>query len=334
LTSKLGQGEKRNIVKLLVTGGAGFIGSNFVRMITSGELSGISKLVVLDKLTYSGNLKNLDGIQQSEFEFIEGDICDESLVGEIMKEVDSVVNFAAESHVDRSIQSSKEFYVTNVLGTHTLLDGARNNNVNVFLQVSTDEVYGSISKGSWNEGFPLQPNSPYAASKAAADLLVRSYVNTHNMDVRITRCSNNYGPYQFPEKVIPLFITNVMRGKKVPLYGDGSNIRDWLHVSDHCRGIHLVLREGKSGDIFNIGGGRELSNLELTKIILESMEVGEDQIELVVDRQGHDFRYSLDIEKITRELRYEPKVTFENGIRETIEWYKANQKWWQPLLKS
>lgn len=320
-------------MKLLVTGGAGFIGSNFVRMIASGELSGISKLVVLDKLTYSGNLQNLEGIQQSEFEFIEGDICDESLVGEIMKKVDSVVNFAAESHVDRSIYSSKEFFITNVLGTQTLLDAARRNSINVFLQVSTDEVYGSIAEGSWNEKFPLQPNSPYAASKASADLLVRSYVNTHEMDVRITRCSNNYGPYQFPEKVIPLFITNLMRGKKVPLYGDGSNIRDWLHVSDHCRGIHLVLCRGKSGDVFNIGGGRELSNLELTRIILESMGEGENQIELVEDRQGHDFRYSLDISKIRNNLGYEPLVTFENGIRETVEWYKANQNWWSPLLK-
>jgi dTDP-glucose 4,6-dehydratase len=321
-------------VKLLVTGGAGFIGSNFVRMITTGELDGISKLVVLDKLTYSGNLHNLDGIRESEIEFIEGDICDSSLVEGIMQRVDAVVNFAAESHVDRSIQSSKEFFVTNVLGTQTLLDAARLRGVTTFLQVSTDEVYGSITQGSWDEEYPLRPNSPYAASKASADLLVRSYVNTHQMDIRLKRCSNNYGPYQFPEKVIPLFITHIMRGKKVPLYGDGSNIRDWLHVSDHCRGIHLVLRDGKPGDIFNIGGGRELSNVELTRLILEMMGVGEERIERVNDRPGHDFRYSLDITKIQQNLGYTPRVSFEQGIKETIEWYKANEKWWLPLLKN
>lgn len=320
-------------MKLLVTGGAGFIGSNFVRMITSGELEGVTSLVVLDKLTYSGNLQNLDGIQKSEFEFIEGDICNQPLVEGIMKKVDSVVNFAAESHVDRSIQSSKEFFRTNVLGTQTLIDAAGQNSVATFLQVSTDEVYGSITHGSWDEQFPLKPNSPYAASKASGDLLVRSYVNTYGMDIRITRCSNNYGPYQFPEKIIPLFITNLMRGKKVPLYGDGSNVRDWLHVSDHCRGIHLVLKNGKPGDVFNIGGGRELSNLELTRAILDSMEQGEEQIERVADRLGHDFRYSLDITKIQKDLGYRPLVAFEDGIEQTIEWYKTNQSWWLPLLR-
>ena len=320
-------------MKLLVTGGAGFIGSNFVRMITSGELEGVTSLVVLDKLTYSGNLQNLDGIQKSEFEFIEGDICNQPLVEGIMKRVDSVVNFAAESHVDRSIQSSKEFFRTNVLGTQTLIDAARQNSVATFLQVSTDEVYGSITNGSWDEQFPLKPNSPYAASKASGDLLVRSYVNTYGMDIRITRCSNNYGPYQFPEKIIPLFITNLMRGKKVPLYGDGSNVRDWLHVSDHCRGIHLVLKNGKPGDVFNIGGGRELSNLELTRVILDSMEQGEEQVEHVADRLGHDFRYSLDITKIQKDLGYRPLVAFEDGIEQTIEWYKTNQSWWLPLLR-
>ena len=320
-------------MKLLVTGGAGFIGSNFVRMITSGELEGVTSLVVLDKLTYSGNLQNLDGIQKSEFEFIEGDICNQPLVEGIMKKVDSVVNFAAESHVDRSIQSSKEFFRTNVLGTQTLIDAARQNSVATFLQVSTDEVYGSITHGSWDEQFPLKPNSPYAASKASGDLLVRSYVNTYGMDIRITRSSNNYGPYQFPEKIIPLFITNLMRGKKVPLYGDGSNVRDWLHVSDHCRGIHLVLKNGKPGDVFNIGGGRELSNLELTRAILDSMEQGEEQIEPVADRLGHDFRYSLDITKIQKDLGYRPLVAFEDGIKQTIEWYQSNQSWWLPLLR-
>jgi dTDP-glucose 4,6-dehydratase len=320
-------------MRLLVTGGAGFIGSNYVRMIASGEIEGVSEVTVLDKLTYSGNKENLEGISRSDFEFVEGDICDVDLVHHVTRNIDAILNFAAESHVDRSIDSSREFYLTNVVGTQTLLEAARKNEVQTFLQVSTDEVYGSITKGSWDEEFALQPNSPYAASKASADLLARSYVKTYGMDVRITRSSNNYGPYQFPEKVIPLFITNLIRGKKVPLYGSGSNIRDWLHVSDHCRGIHLVLKKGKPGDVFNIGGGRELSNLELTRVILDSMGEGEEQIEHVSDRPGHDFRYSLNIAKIQRELGYKPTVSFESGIRDTIEWYKENKGWWTPLIE-
>jgi dTDP-glucose 4,6-dehydratase len=320
-------------MRLLVTGGAGFIGSNYVRMIASGEITGVSKVKVLDKLTYSGNKENLKGISTSDFEFVEGDICDVGLVHHVTRNIEAIVNFAAESHVDRSINSSREFYFTNVVGTQTLLEAARKNEVQTFLQVSTDEVYGSISKGSWDEEFALQPNSPYAASKASADLLVGSYFKTYGMDVRITRCSNNYGPYQFPEKVIPLFITNLIRGKKVPLYGNGSNIRDWLHVSDHCRGIDLVLKNGKPGDVFNIGGGRELSNLELTRVILDSMGEGEEQIEHVADRPGHDFRYSLNIAKIQRELGYIPTVSFESGIRDTIDWYKENRGWWTPLIE-
>jgi dTDP-glucose 4,6-dehydratase len=320
-------------MRLLVTGGAGFIGSNYVRMIASGEIEGVSEVTVLDKLTYSGNKENLEGISRSDFEFVEGDICDVDLVHHVTRNIDAILNFAAESHVDRSIDSSREFYLTNVVGTQTLLEAARKNEVQTFLQVSTDEVYGSITKGSWDEEFALQPNSPYAASKASADLLVRSYVKTYGMDVRITRSSNNYGPYQFPEKVIPLFITNLIRGKKVPLYGSGSNIRDWLHVSDHCRGINLVLKKGKPGDVFNIGGGRELSNLELTRVILDSMGEGEEQIEHVSDRPGHDFRYSLNIAKIQRELGYKPTVSFESGIRDTIEWYKENKGWWTPLIE-
>jgi len=302
-------------------------------MIASGEIEGVSEVTVLDKLTYSGNKENLEGISRSDFEFVEGDICDVDLVHHVTRNIDAILNFAAESHVDRSIDSSREFYLTNVVGTQTLLEAARKNEVQTFLQVSTDEVYGSITKGSWDEEFALQPNSPYAASKASADLLVRSYVKTYGMDVRITRSSNNYGPYQFPEKVIPLFITNLIRGKKVPLYGSGSNIRDWLHVSDHCRGINLVLKKGKPGDVFNIGGGRELSNLELTRVILDSMGEGEEQIEHVSDRPGHDFRYSLNIAKIQRELGYKPTVSFESGIRDTIEWYKENKGWWTPLIE-
>lgn len=319
-------------MRLLVTGGAGFIGSNYIRMILNGELKGISKIIVLDKLTYSGNKQNLIDLDSSSYEFIQGDICDTDLVSKLSKQVDAIVNFAAESHVDRSIDSSKEFVQTNVFGTHTLLESARKNNLSTFLQVSTDEVYGSISEGSWDEDFPLQPNSPYAASKASADLISQAYHRTYGMDVRITRCSNNYGPYQYPEKVIPLFITNLIEGKKVPLYGQGLNIRDWLHVTDHCRGIHLVLTKGKSGDVFNIGGGRELSNIELTRIILQAIGASEESIERVADRLGHDFRYSLSIEKITKQLGYKPVVDFESGISQTIKWYKSNQEWWKPLV--
>jgi len=319
-------------MRLLVTGGAGFIGSNYVRMLVKGELKGISKLIVLDKLTYSGNKQNLNDLDSSSFEFIQGDICDSELVSNLSKQVDAIVNFAAESHVDRSIDSSREFIQTNVLGAHTLLESARKSNVGIFLQVSTDEVYGSITEGSWDENFPLEPNSPYAASKASADLISQAYHRTYGMDVRITRCSNNYGPYQYPEKVIPLFITNLIQDKKVPLYGQGLNVRDWLHVTDHCRGIHLVLTKGRSGDVFNIGGGRELSNLELTRVILQAMGASEEKIEKVADRLGHDFRYSLNIGKIEKVLGYKPEVSFEEGISQTIEWYKSHKNWWRPLV--
>lgn len=319
-------------MRLLVTGGAGFIGSNYVRMLLDGSLVGVSKLIILDKLTYSGNKSNLKGLNQSDYEFVQGDICDSDLVSKLTKKVDSVVNFAAESHVDRSIDSSKEFFQTNVIGTHTLLEAARRNNLGSFIQISTDEVYGSITEGSWDEGFPLLPNSPYAASKASSDLISQAFFRTYGIDVRITRCSNNYGPYQFPEKVIPLFITNLLKNKKVPLYGDGLNVRDWLHVTDHCRGIHLVLTKGKAGDIFNIGGGRELSNIELTRVILSAMGAGEENIEKVTDRLGHDFRYSLNIEKIERDLGYKPEINFDLGISQTIDWYKNNEEWWKPLV--
>ena len=319
-------------MRLLVTGGAGFIGSNYVRMLLDGSLVGVSKLIILDKLTYSGNKSNLKDLNQSDYEFVQGDICDSELVSKLTKKVDSVVNFAAESHVDRSIDSSKEFFQTNVIGTHTLLEVARRNNLGSFIQISTDEVYGSITEGSWDESFPLLPNSPYAASKASGDLISQAFFRTYGIDVRITRCSNNYGPYQFPEKVIPLFITNLLKNKKVPLYGDGLNVRDWLHVTDHCRGIHLVLTKGKAGDIFNIGGGRELSNIELTRVILSAMGAGEENIEKVTDRLGHDFRYSLNIEKIERDLGYKPEINFDLGISQTIEWYKNNEEWWKPLV--
>lgn len=320
-------------MRVLVTGGAGFIGSNFVRRIVDGSLTGIDHVTVLDKLTYAGTRTNLEMLPQGSFEFVQGDICDSAVVNELAKRHDAIINFAAESHVDRSITGAKDFIETNVLGTQNLLDAALRNEVKVFLQVSTDEVYGTISEGSWHEEYPLLPNSPYSASKASADLVARSYQRTFGLDVRITRCSNNYGPHQFPEKVIPLFVTNLIDGKKVPLYGKGLNVRDWLHVDDHCRGIHAVLTKGKAGNIYNIGGGQELTNRELTDLILVKMGKDDSSIEYVSDRLGHDLRYSVDIAKISTELGYAPQVRFEEGIQETIEWYRQNEAWWRPLKK-
>jgi dTDP-glucose 4,6-dehydratase len=320
-------------VRILVTGGAGFIGSNYVRRIADGTLGGISKVTVLDKLTYAGTLTNLSEVPADSYEFIEGDICDAELVGKLVSQNDLVVNFAAESHVDRSINGAKDFVVTNVLGTQTLLDAVRKSYVKTYLQVSTDEVYGTIEDGSWPETDPLLPNSPYAASKASADLICRSYFKTHGMDIRVTRCSNNYGRNQFPEKVIPLFVTNLIDNKKVPVYGSGLNVRDWLHVDDHCHGIHLALTKGKAGEVYNIGGGTELNNLELTDKILGIMGKGQESIEYVEDRKGHDLRYSVDISKISNELGYAPQVDWEVGLMETINWYQENEAWWRPLKK-
>ena len=320
-------------MRLLITGGAGFIGSNFVRRIVDGSLGGVNQITVLDKLTYAGTMTNLEQLPAGSFRFVKGDICDKELLTTLIPGHDAIVNFAAESHVDRSITGSRDFVLTNVLGTQTLLDEARKSGVKTFLQVSTDEVYGSIETGSWKEDFPLLPNSPYSASKASADLMARSYFRTHKMDVRITRCSNNYGPHQFPEKVIPFFVTNLIEGKKVPLYGTGLNVRDWLHVDDHCQGIHAVLMNGRAGEIYNIGGGRELSNRELTSIILNAMNEDDSVIEYVEDRLGHDLRYSVDHSKISSELGYKPQVSFEEGILTTIDWYQSNEKWWRPLKK-
>ena len=320
-------------MRILITGGAGFIGSNYVRLIANGQLGGISKITILDKLTYAGTLTNLADVEPDRYEFIKGDICDSDLVGKLVNEHDLVVNFAAESHVDRSINGSKDFIVTNVLGTQTLLDAVRNSEVKTYLQVSTDEVYGSIKDGSWPETDPLLPNSPYAASKASADLICRSYFKTFGMDIRVTRCSNNYGRNQFPEKIIPLFVTNLIDNKKVPVYGNGLNVRDWLHVDDHCRGIHLALTKGKAGEIYNIGGGTELNNLELTKRILEIMGKDQESIEYVEDRKGHDLRYSVNISKISNELGFAPQVNWEAGLKETVNWYQENEAWWRPLKK-
>jgi dTDP-glucose 4,6-dehydratase len=321
-------------MRILVTGGAGFIGSHFVRTLLNGgypQLTG-SSVLILDKLTYAGSPANLESVRDNpRFEFIQGDILDAQLVDSLIAEADAVVHFAAESHVDRSIIGAADFVLTNVAGTQTLLDAARRHRLDRFLHVSTDEVYGSVECGSWPETHPLEPNSPYAASKAASDLLARSYARTHGLDVVITRCSNNYGPYQFPEKVIPLFVTNLMDGLPVPLYGDGLNVRDWLHVDDHCRGIALVLDKGRSGEIYNIGGGTELSNRELTERLLTACGASWDLVEFVEDRKGHDRRYSLDITKISEELGYAPAVTFTRGLAETVQWYRDNRSWWEPL---
>lgn len=323
-------------MRILVTGGAGFIGSNFVRMIARGELKEITSVTVLDKLTYAGVIANLaEADNLNTYKFVKGDICDSKLVNSLLNEIDAVINFAAESHVDRSIAGAEDFVQTNIVGVQVLLDAIKASGRKIrFLQVSTDEVYGSIESGSWTEVWPLLPNSPYSASKAGGELLARSYQRTHGLDVVITRCSNNYGTHHFPEKLIPLFITNLLEGKKVPVYGSGLNVRDWLHVDDHCRGIHLALTRGKSGEIYNIGGGRELNNLEITDLILSAMGADKSSIEFVEDRKGHDLRYSVDWTKINRELGYEPKVTFEVGLEQTVNWYKNNEAWWKPLKKS
>jgi dTDP-glucose 4,6-dehydratase len=319
-------------MKLLVTGGAGFIGSNFVRMALTDKFPdfNVEHLTVLDLLTYAGDEENLKPVSSDKrYKFIKGDIRDLELAKKIMQDADQVVHFAAESHVDRSIEGGSEFVSTNVMGTQVLLDAAKSTNIKRFVHVSTDEVYGSISEGSWPEDHPLLPNSPYSASKAGSDLLVRAYNRTHKLDTVITRCSNNYGQYQFPEKVMPLFITNIIEDKKVPLYGNGLNIRDWLHVDDHCRGIALALTKGRAGEVYNIGGGTELTNVELTHKILEAMGVGEEFIQPVEDRKGHDLRYSVDISKINKELGYSPQVNFEEGLLQTINWYKNNEAWWK-----
>ena len=321
-------------MRVLVTGGAGFIGSNFVRMAIEGKLPGLedAQLTVLDALTYSGTLANLKSVENSpRFSFIHGDIRDPAIVKKAMEGHTAVVHFAAESHVDRSVNNSRIFVETNVLGTQTLLDQALAQELEKFVHVSTDEVYGSIDSGSWNEDEPLLPNSPYSASKAASDLLVRSYHITHGLNTSITRCSNNYGTHHFPEKVIPLFVTNLLDGEKVPLYGDGSNIRDWLHVDDHCRGIALVLSAGRAGEIYNIGGGTELSNLELTNLLLTSTGRDGSYVERVADRKGHDRRYSVSINKIRSELGYSPQVPFDQGLADVVQWYRDNRWWWEPL---
>lgn len=321
-------------MRVLITGGAGFIGSHYARQLLGGAYPEFAdaEVVVLDKLTYAGNKANLRTVADDpRLRFVQGDICDAALVGELMRGVDVVVHFAAESHVDRSILGASDFVLTNVVGTDTLLQAALAAEVGKFVHVSTDEVYGSIDEGSWPEEYPLEPNSPYSAAKAGSDLLARAYFRTHGLPVCVTRCSNNYGPYQFPEKMLPLFITNLLDGKQVPLYGDGGNVRDWLHVTDHCRGIQLVAESGRPGEMYNIGGGTELTNRELTERLLGELGADASMVRPVEDRKGHDRRYSVDHTKISAELGYRPTVAFDDGLTDTIRWYRENRAWWEPL---
>ncbi|HEX3013360.1 MAG TPA: dTDP-glucose 4,6-dehydratase, partial [Methanobacterium sp.] len=317
--------------KILITGGAGFIGSNFVRYMLDKYSD--CEIVNLDSLTYCGNLENLSGVEDNpNYTFCRGDITDKELVFEITADVDYIINFAAESHVDRSIEDPEIFIKSNVLGTQVLLDAAKEYGIKKYLQVSTDEVYGSLGKtGYFREDTPLAPNSPYSASKASADLMVRAYNKTFDLPVNITRCSNNYGPYQFPEKLIPLMISNALENKPLPVYGNGMNIRDWLHVYDHCSAIDLVLHKGKIGEIYNIGGNNEKTNIEIVKLILQNLDKPESLIKFVKDRLGHDLRYAIDSTKIQKELGWKPKYTFETGITETIQWYLDNREWWERI---
>ena len=319
------------MTRLLITGGAGFIGSNFVHYVLREH--GDWQVVNLDKLTYAGNLENLRDIENnSRYQFIRGDIADRELGKKLLgKGFDIVVNFAAESHVDRSILDPSPFIETNVGGTQVLLEGAREYGVERFIQVTTDEVYGSLEIGKFTEELPLSPNSPYAASKAAGDLLCHAYGKTYDLAIIITRCSNNYGPYQFPEKLIPLVITNILEEKPIPIYGDGLNVRDWIHVEDHCRALDRIMRQGNIGEIYNIGANSEWTNLELVRYILDIMGKPHTLITFVADRLGHDRRYALDTTKINQGLDWKPDCSFEEGIRQTIEWYIKHQSWWKPI---
>lgn len=318
--------------RLLITGGAGFIGSHFVRTLLRGGYPGHeqTRVTVLDKLTYAGNRDNLPA-HHPRLEFVRGDVCDGPLLRELLPEHDAVVHFAAESHVDRSVDSAAEFVRTNVVGTQTLLEACLSAGTDRVVHVSTDEVYGSIAEGAWTEEWPLLPNSPYAASKASSDLIARSYWRTHGLNVSITRCSNNYGPYQHPEKLIPLFVTNLLEGLSVPLYGDGRNVREWLHVDDHCRAIALVLDRGRAGEVYNVGGGDEQTNLHITERLIDLCGASASSIRRVADRKGHDLRYALDSNKIREELGFRPRVSFEQGLADTVGWYRSHPAWWKAM---
>jgi dTDP-glucose 4,6-dehydratase len=324
-------------MRVLVTGGAGFIGSQYVRDLLSDAYPSFAgaEVTVFDKLTYAGNLANLAPVADSpRYRFVRGDICKAADLDAALPGHDVLINFAAESHVDRSITGAADFIQTNVLGAQQVFDAALRNKVGRVVHISTDEVYGSIDEGSWTEDHLLEPNSPYSAAKAGSDLIARAYAKSYGLDISVTRCSNNYGPYHFPEKVIPLFVTNLLDGKKVPLYGEGANIRDWLFVADHCRGIQLVVEHGKPGEFYNIGGGRELSNKELTEKLLEATGRDWSFVQPILDPRGggHDLRYSVDYSKAA-ELGYEPQVTFDQGLAQTVQWYRDNRDWWEPLKR-
>jgi dTDP-glucose 4,6-dehydratase len=320
-------------MRILVTGGAGFIGSHYVRTLLAGGYPGFedARVTVLDKLTYAGNLANLEPVARSpRLEFVRGDICDAAVLAAIMPGQDIVINFAAETHVDRSIAGASGFVAANVVGVQLLLQACLEAGVRRVVQVSTDEVYGSIESGAWTETAPLAPNSPYAAAKAGGDLIAGAYARTYGLDVCITRCCNNYGPHQFPEKVIPLFVTNLLDGLKVPLYGDGENVRSWIHVDDHCRGIQLVVERGQRGNVYHIDGDAELTNLQLTQALLDSCGAGWDMVARVPDRLGHDRRYCID-DSALRDLGYGPRTPFRAGLAATVQWYRDNRPWWEPL---
>jgi dTDP-glucose 4,6-dehydratase len=323
-------------MRILVAGGAGFIGSHYVRTLVAGGYPGFgdARVTVLDKLTYAGNLANLEPVMADpRLTFVRGDICDGALLADVVPGHDAVLNFAAESHVDRSITGASSFVAANVVGVQALLQACLDAKVPRVVQVSTDEVYGSVASGSWAEDARLEPNSPYSAAKAGGDLMARAYARTHGLDVSITRCSNNYGPYQYPEKVIPLFVTNLLDGLKVPLYGDGQNVRGWVHVDDHCRGIQLVLEHGTPGTVYHINGDVELTNVELTQAILDCCGAGWDMVTPVADRKGHDRRYSLD-DSVLRGMGYAPRIPFREGLPATTAWYAGNRRWWEPLKQS
>lgn len=318
-------------MKILVTGGAGFIGSHFIRKLLS--VKEVENVLVLDNLTYAGRIENLFEFEEDpRFSFVKGDIRDSKILDELIKEKNFVVNFAAESHVDRSIADSSNFISTNIVGTHTLLEAVKKRTGIRYLQVSTDEVYGSIPIGHWTEDSPLLANSPYSASKASADLLVRAFNVTYGVDTVITRCSNNFGSHQFPEKLIPLSIIKLIKGKKIQIYGNGLNVRDWLHVTDHCEGIYLAMMKGKPGSVYNFGANAEKTNLEISDLILNNMGFDQSSIEFVGDRLGHDLRYAVSFDKARYELGFEPRIPFEVGIKETIEWYVNNEAWWKDVV--
>ncbi|MBU6148192.1 MAG: dTDP-glucose 4,6-dehydratase [Actinomycetales bacterium] len=320
-------------MRYFVTGAAGFIGSHYVRRLLRGGFPGsaVDHVTVYDRLTYAGNRANLDPVADDpRLTFVQGDICDGGLLDEVLPGHDRVVNFAAETHVDRSITGPQDFILTNVVGAQSLFDACLRHGIPRTVHIGTDEVYGSIDHGSWTEQSPLLPNSPYSAAKAAAELLVRAYHVTYGLNISSTRCSNNYGPYQFPEKLLPLFITNLIDGSTVPLYGDGLNVRDWLHVDDHCSGVQVVVERGEAGQSYNIGGGRELTNTEVTQAVLTAMGADWSAVHYVTDRLGHDRRYSVDDTRL-RALGYRPAHTFEDGLAETVAWYRANEDWWRPL---